>query len=180
MTRILGLSGGPEPGGRTATAVAGILAGAEKQGADTDLLELSQVPLADVVAAVDGADAVVLGSPVYRATYTSLLKGVLEGLERGKGAELTAPLQGKAAAVVLTGASGHHFLAVNYLRDVLAGFFAVQVLSPGPYLDHGGYVDRSTLTEDSVALTAAHGAALHDLTVCVRSSDALGAMRPLV
>ena len=180
MTKILGLVGGPEPGGRTATAVAAILGGAEKQGSDTDLVELRGLSFPDMVAAVEDVDAVVFGSPVYRATYTSLLKGALEALERGKGSDTTAPLQGKAAAVVLTGASGHHFLAVNNLRDVLAGFFAVQVLSPGLYLDHSGYVDRTTLTEDSAALAAAHGAALHDLTVAVRASAALGAMRPQI
>jgi FMN reductase len=180
MTTIIGLAGGPEAGGRTATAVAGILAGAEAQGADTRLLELGRTALDEVAAAMDGADAVVFGSPVYRATYSSLLKGVLEGTERGKWGEATAPLQGKAAAVVLTGASGHHFLAVNDLRDVLCGFFAVQVLAPGLYLDHSGYVDRSTLTEDSVALTAAHGAALADLAAAVRGSAAIGALRPQV
>ena len=180
MATIIGLVGGPEAGGRTATAVAGILAGAADQGADTRLLELSETPLPEVTAAVQAADAVVFGSPVYRATYSSLLKGALEGIERGKWGETTAPLQGKAAAVVLTGASGHHFLAVNDLRDVLSGFFAVQVLAPGLYLDHTGYVDRNTLTEDSVALTAAHGAALADLTAAVRASAALGALRPQV
>ncbi len=180
MTKILGLAGGPEAGGRTSTAVAGVLAGAAEQGAKTELLELSGTALADVTAAVEEADAVVFGSPVYRATYSALLKGVLEGTERGKWGETSAPLQGKAAAVVLTGASGHHFLALDGLRDVLAGFFAVQVLSPGLYLDHGGYVDRTTLTDDSAALAAAHGAALLDLTVAVRSSAALGALRPQV
>jgi FMN reductase len=180
MTRILGLAGGPEAGGRTSTAIAGVLAGAAGRGADTRLIELGSTPQEDVVRAVDAADGVVVGSPVYRATYSSLLKGVLEGLERGKGTETTAPLQGKAAAVVLTGASGHHYLAVNDLRDVLACFFATQVLSPGLYLDHGGYRDRATLTDDSVALAAAHGAALFDLTVAVRSSPALAALRPQV
>jgi FMN reductase len=180
MTAILGLAGGPEAGGRTSTAVAAVLAGAQKQGAEVSSLELSAVTQAEVVAAIEAADAVVVGSPVYRATYSALLKGALEGLERGKWGEATAPLQGKAAAVVLTGASGHHFLAVNDLRDVLAGFFAVQVLAPGLYLDHGGYVDRTTLTEESAALAASHGAALHDLAVAVRSSSALGALRPQV
>lgn len=180
MTKILGLAGGPEAGGRTSTAIAGVLAGAAQRGAETRLLELASTPQPDVVRAVDAADGVVVGSPVYRATYSSLLKGVLEGLERGKGTETTAPLQGKAAAVVLTGASGHHYLAINDLRDVLASFFATQVLSPGLYLDHTAYVDRSTLTEGSVALTAAHGAALLDLTVAVRSSPALAALQPQV
>ncbi len=180
MATIIGLAGGPAAGGRTATAVAGILAGAQERGADTRLLELSQTALPDVAAAMDGADAVVFGSPVYRATYSSLLKGVLEGTERGKWGEATAPLRGKAAAVVLTGASSHHYLAVNDLRDVLSGFFAVQVLAPGLYLDHSGYVDRTTLSEDSIALTAAHGAALADLATAVRASAAMAALRPQV
>jgi FMN reductase len=180
MATIIGLAGGPEAGGRTATAVAGVLAGAQAQGADTGLFELSRTPLTEVVTAVDSADAVVFGSPVYRATYSSLLKGVLEGIERGKWGEATAPLQGKAAAVVLTGASGHHFLAVNDLRDVLSGFFAVQVLAPGLYLDHSGYADRNTLAEDTTALTAAHGAALADLATAVGASAAMKALRPQV
>ena len=180
MTTILGIAGGPEAGGRTSTAVAAVLAGAAAQGAATDLVELSRTSLPDVSAAMEAADAVVLGSPVYRATYSSLLKGLLEATERGKWGETTAPLQGKAAAVVLTGASGHHFLAVNDLRDVLAGFFAVQVLAPGLYLDHSGYVDRTTLTEQSAALAGAHGAGLRDLAAAVRSSAALAALRPQV
>ncbi|MFW3169344.1 NAD(P)H-dependent oxidoreductase [Geodermatophilus sp. CPCC 206100] len=180
MTSILGIGGGPEAGGRTSTAVAAVLAGAERQGARTHLLELSGTDLPEVLRAVDAADAVVVGSPVYRATYSALLKGVLERLERGLWGETTAPLQGKAAAVVLTGADGHHFLAVDDLRDVLAGFFAVQVLSPGLYLDHTAYVDRRTLTAGAAALAAAHGAALADLTAAVRASGALAALRPQV
>ena len=88
------------------------------------------------------------------------------------------PLQGRAAAIVLTGASSHHFLAVNDLRGVLAGFFAAQVLAPGLYLDHPAYLDRNTLTDDSAALAASHGSALVDLAVAVRSSPALKALRP--
>lgn len=178
MIRVIGLVGGPEPGGRTATAVTAVLGGVG--GAQTELIELSAVAPAEVAAAMAGADAVVFGSPVYRATYSAALKQVLEATERGKWGETTAPLQGKVAATVLTGASPHHFLAVDDLRDVLAGFFAVQVLAPGLYLDHSAYLDRATLTDDGAALAAAHGAALGDLAVAVRGSAALGALRPQV
>lgn len=177
---LIGIAGGPEAGGRTSTAIAGVLAGAAAAGADTALLELSAVPVPDVIAAIEAADGVVFGSPIYRATYSALLKDLLERTERGKWGESTAPLQGKVAATVLTGASGHHFLASNDLRGVLASFFAVQVLSPGIYFDHGAYVDRSTLNEDSAVLTAAHGAALADLAAAVRGSKALSAMTPQV
>jgi FMN reductase len=178
--QIVGVGGGLEPGGRTGTAVAGVLSGAAKAGATTSLLELSEVPVEEVVAAFTVADAVVLGSPVYRASYSALLKTLLERTERGRWGETTAPLQGKVAAIAVTGATGHHFLAVNDLRSVLAGFFAVQVLSPGLYLDHGGYADRSTLSEDAAALASAHGAALADLTAAVRGSEALRALGPQV
>jgi len=90
------------------------------------------------------------------------------------------PVAGKGRSLVLTGASGHHFLAVNDLRDVLASFFAAQVLAPGLYLDHSGYLDRNTLTEASAALAASHGAALLDLAVAVRSSPALATLRPQI
>jgi FMN reductase len=94
MTTILGLAAGPEAGGRTTTAVAGILAGAADEGARTGLLELSRTALPEVIEAIEGAGAVVFGSPVYRATYSALLQGVLEGTERGTWGETRAPLQG--------------------------------------------------------------------------------------
>jgi NAD(P)H-dependent FMN reductase len=34
------------------------------------------------IKAIEGVDAVVFGSPVCRATYSPLLKGVLKGTER--------------------------------------------------------------------------------------------------
>lgn len=176
--KIIGVSGGPDAGGRTSTAIAGVLAGAVD--AETSLIELCETPVPEAVAAIGAADAVVFGSPIYRATYSALLKDLLERTERGKWGERTAPLQGKVAATVLTGASGHHFLATNDLRGVLAGFFAVQVLSPGLYFDPTAYDDRTTLNEASTALTAAHGAALSDLAVAVRGSKHLGAITPQI
>ena len=62
------------------------------------MMELSSTPGARRRRRHRGADAVVLGSPVYRATYSALLKDLLERTERGRWGETTAPLQGKAAA----------------------------------------------------------------------------------
>ncbi len=69
---------------------------------------------------------------------------------------------------------------MNDLRNMLAGFFAVQVLSPGLYLDHSGYLDRMTMTDEAAALAAAHGAALAALAAAVRGSSALAALTPPV
>lgn len=178
MITIVGIAGGPEPGGRTSTAISAVLDGVVE--AKTHLVELATAAPDVVAAAVADADAVVVGSPVYRATYSALLKSVFERTERGSYGETSAPLQGKVAATVLTGASPHHFLAMNDLRNVLAGFFAVQVLSPGLYLDHDAYVDRTTMTDAARDLAGSYGVALGDLTRAVRSSEALrGITAPL-
>lgn len=177
---IVGIVASPTEGGRTTAAVRAILAGAAAAGASTSLLELAAVDRSVAIAAIDAADAVVLGSPVYRATYTALLKDLLESTERGKHGEQTAPLRGKAAAIALTGASAHHFLAPDGLRNVLASFFATQVLSPALYLEHKDFADRDTLGETAAALADQHGAALLDLTRAVRASAALSTLDPVV
>jgi FMN reductase len=180
MTRlsVLGVVASPHPSARTWHAVAAVLTGAEQAGAATSLLSLADTGLSPALAAITEADAVVFGSPVYRATYTALLKTLLEATERGRYGESSAPLQGKAAATVLTGASHHHFLAVDSLRNVLAGFFAVQVLSPGLYLEHSAFTDGKRLTPETEETAMAHGAGLADLARAVRSSAALRALRP--
>jgi FMN reductase len=177
---ILGVVASPNPSARTRHAVAAVLAGAEQAGAATSLIWLADSSLSLAIAAISEADAVVFGSPIYRATYTALLKSLLEATERGRYGESSAPLQGKAAATVLTGASHHHFLAVDSLRNVLAGFFAAQVLSPGLYLDHSAFIEDKTLTLETAEIAVAHGVALADLARAVRNSPALRALQPQV
>lgn len=178
--KVVGIVASPSDGGRTTTAVAGILGGAAKAGAQTSLLELATTEQPAAIAAIDGADAIVLGSPVYRATYSGLLKDLLENTQRGLHGETTAPLRGKAVALALTGASAHHFLSPDGLRNVLASFFATQVLSPALYLEHKDFADRSTLGDVAASWANQHGAALVDLARAVRGSSALSTLDPLV
>ncbi len=179
--RILALVGSPNEGGRTLTAVRGMLVGAEEAGASSTVLELAGNPeLADVQDAMEGADGIIFASPTYRARASASLKQVLEVTQRGLYGEDRAPLQGKAAAVVQTGASPHHFLGLDDLRSVLAGFFAAQVLAPGLYLEQADYADRETLGDDAAAIAAAHGRALVALAEAVRSSEYLTALQPQV
>jgi FMN reductase len=45
-------------------------------------VDVSQTAVPESIKAIEGVDAVVFGSPVCRATYSPLLKGVLKGTER--------------------------------------------------------------------------------------------------
>jgi FMN reductase len=182
---VLGVVGSPTAGGRTSAAVAAVLAGASGAGCRTTLIELAgtsngSTSLESVTAEIDAADAVVVGSPVYRAGHSALLRTLLEQIQRGAPGERSAPLRGKAAALVMCGNSARHYLAVDGLRNVLAGFFATQTLSPGLFLDQSAFRDGAVLEDDARALAARHGAALVDLARAVRGSTALRGLTPQV
>jgi FMN reductase len=178
---VVGVVGSPNAGGRTRVAVDAVLAGAVAEGADARVHELADTAVSDVVAAMGEADAVVFGSPTYRADIAAQLKGLLDQTPRGAAYESGDPLRGKVCATVLTGASDHHFLAVEKIRGILGGFFGVQVLSPGLYFPSTAFTeDRTGLVDEMRQLAELHGRALVEMTAAVRSSKWLRDLRPLI
>lgn len=137
--RVVGVDGSPTGNGRTAHVVKAVLSGVVEQGCSIEFhgLALGETELDDVVRALHRADAVVLGTPVHRAGMSAIVKALLDKAPRGRWGETTAPLQGKPAMIVATGGSQHHFLALNELRAILAGFFAMYVIPPGLYVGPG-------------------------------------------
>lgn len=102
-----------------------------------------------LVTMLEEADAVLLASPVYRASFTGALKNLLD---------LTPldALRGKAVGIVAMGASPHHYLGVDgHLRAVLAWFGAL-VAPTSVYLE-------STHFKDGKLADAGARAALGDL-----------------
>ncbi len=100
-------------------------AGAELARIDLSTLVLPFAPgtLDDTGrAAVDGvssAQAMLVASPVYRATFPGVLKNFFDHLP-------VEALAGKPVAWVVVGATAHHYLGVDrHLRDVLAWFGAL-------------------------------------------------------
>ncbi|MBO0887009.1 MAG: NAD(P)H-dependent oxidoreductase [Acidimicrobiales bacterium] len=82
--------------------------------ADALLFRGNHPSLDQALAAVEAADRVLLATPVYRATYSGLLKLLLDHLPQGG-------LSGKAVILVATGISPAHFLSVDTgLRVVVA------------------------------------------------------------
>ena len=178
---VVAVSGSPRAGGRTRVAVDTLLRGAAAQGADTRVVELAETDPADAVAAIDGADAAVLGSPTYRADISASLKTLLEATPPRAAGRPGGPPRGKACATVMTGASDHHFLAIDKVRGTLGGFFATQLLSPGLYLPSSAYTDDGTaLREEQRQLAELHGRALVELAAAVRGSTWLRTLRPLI
>jgi FMN reductase len=158
MTKIAAILGSVTPPGRLSSAVAGALARADASGHSTTLLDLGQlaVGFADgrpldqlsddtptLVSAISEADAVILATPVYRATLTGALKNAIDLLP-------IEALRGKPVGIVVMGATLHHYLgAESHLRDILAWFGAVS-LPTAIYLSSADFADGK-LTETAAA-----------------------------
>lgn len=107
-----------------------------------------QPAIAQAVTAVADADLVIIGTPIYKAAYSGLLKAFLDLLPPDA-------LRGKTALPLATGGSPAHLLALDYaLKPVLSALGARHVLdgvfASDAQLQHhesGGYVPAPELLE---------------------------------
>jgi FMN reductase len=160
------VDGSPTGGGKTQAAlelvggalgVAKLVSLSEPDGIDRALDALDDVP------------TVVFGAPVYRAAAAAPLKQFLDLISRDR--EGQSPLAAKPVAIVLTGASLHHFLALDGLRNVLAGFFAAHV-------PREAWAEDGRLEEPFATQAAVQGRALAELAQLVVPGSALSSVRP--
>jgi FMN reductase len=164
---LLLIVGAATPPGRLAAAIATAAEAARAHAGDIvpDILNLAETPIEicdgrpldaygeatrHAVARIASAAAVLIGAPVYRASFPGVLKNLLD----------IAPveaLQGKPVGIVAMGGSPHHYLAVDtQLRQVLAWFGAL--LAPtSVYLTGSDFRDGQLASEaarnDMAALT---------------------------
>ena len=134
---VLGVAGSAARSHRTRALVElALAAAAELPDVETRLVDLAETPIdfpdgravdayspatRGVLELVNQAGAYVLGTPMYRGGMTGALKNLIDVIPK----EYVA---GKAAGLVATGASLHHYLGVDIgLRTAMA-FFQVHVV----------------------------------------------------
>jgi len=94
----------------------------------------------DAVARISRAGAVLIGAPVYRASFPGVLKNLLDITP-------VEALQNKPVGIVAMGGSPHHFLGVDWqLRQVLAWFGAFTAPT-SVYLTSGDFRDGQLASE---------------------------------
>jgi FMN reductase len=97
------------------------LADADVEMCDGRKLEEYGASTQKAVGTISAADAVLIASPIYRATYPGVLKNFLDQLP-------VDALMNKPVGIVSMGGSPHHYLAVDsHLRLVLAWFGALSM-----------------------------------------------------
>jgi FMN reductase len=166
--KLLMLVGAATPPGRLAAAIAVAAGVAQTSGGDVavEVLNLAETPIdicdgrpldsysettRQVVGLIAAADAVLIGTPVYRASFPGVLKNLLDIVP-------VEALQSKPLGIVAMGGSPHHYLAVDtQLRQVLAWFGAL-VAPTSVYVTGGDFRDGKLASEsarkDLVALTS--------------------------
>lgn len=116
------------------------------------------------VKAIADANAVVLASPVYRASFPGVLKNLLDQLP-------VEALRNKPVGIVAMGGSPHHYLAVDgHLRLVLAWFGAL-VVPNSVYLTGKDFTDGRLAASEAMADLTALGATLVTLVQSLGGRD---------
>lgn len=135
--KIVGLSGSLTNPSRTTTLVETLLdLAGQIPGASTELVSIAalgaelgssidpgRLPAAVLAAQQQliSADVLVVGTPIYKAAYTGLLKHFFDLLD-------PESLRGKVAILAATGGSDHHALVLEHQLRPLLNFFGVHTV----------------------------------------------------
>lgn len=168
MPKVTIINGSPTPGSRLTAMIELADQLLQKQGFEVNHVNVGELPPEDLIhtkfeseaivkanGLVAEADAVIIASPVYKASYTGVLKTFLD-LVPQKG------LAGKIILPLFIGGSLAHLLSIDYsLKPVLSALGARHILG-GVYAvdayiartDQGGFEINEELTtrlEDNIA-----------------------------
>lgn len=166
---ILGISGSVKKPSRTAQLVARLVTAiGHAADASTDIIDLADAaPIlfralrADqlddagraLTDAVESADVLVVGSPVYRASYTGALKHLFDLVD-------FRALQGKRVVLAATGGTPLHGLMLEHQFRPLFGFFGAVTV---PTTVYAVEADFTEYTLSNPAVEARIGRAVADL-----------------
>ncbi|MFJ6074558.1 NADPH-dependent FMN reductase [Streptomyces sp. NPDC093065] len=180
MATVLSVSGSPSASSRTNRLLRHLDERLTAQGHEVIQLDVRSVPAQALLGADFGhpaiseaaglfarADGVVVGTPVYKASYSGVLKALLDLLPQ-------YALTGKTVLPLATGGSTAHVLAIDYaLRPVLSSMGAAHVVQ-------GWFtLDRDITAHEDGTITVAPSAA-EALDHVVDQFSAALAARPAV
>ncbi|CAO4174844.1 FMN reductase [Methylorubrum aminovorans] len=184
--RIVAFSGNTHRPSRTRTLVEAVAAELSRQrpidlkvydlvDAGTGIAVASRsalpLPAARIVEAIETADALIVGSPVYKGSYAGLFKHLIDFVS-------PEALIGKPVVLTATGGGPRHALVVEHSLRPLFGFFSAQTAPTAVYagdteISEGRVADA--LVRERVAQAAAELARLLDVAQGVARSTAASA-----
>ena len=148
--KIVGFAGSWSRPSRTRNLVqAAVTRAAERSGAEARLYDLAELALslgttldgtsapADLAVLLNDivtADALVVGSPVYKGTYTGLFKHLFDLID-------PRLLKDKPVVLTATGGSERHALVLDHGLRPLFAFFSADIIATGLYATEADFTD---------------------------------------
>lgn len=157
--QLLGICGSSASSRRTRALIESASEGAQivEKDISIEIIDLSQVTLdfcdgspieeynldtQQVLKKVKNADAYIFGSPMYRGTMTGALKNLIDLIPDDY-------IRGKAAGLVATGGSDHHYLGLDLGFRTAMAFFQVHTI-PGVLYHSRFSVENGRIVEEKV------------------------------
>ncbi|KUO10390.1 NADPH-dependent FMN reductase [Streptomyces sp. DSM 15324] len=167
MAIVLSVSGSPSATSRTARLLRHLDRRLAAQGHEVIALDVRTLPpeallgadfahpaVVEAAALFERAEGVVIGTPIYKAAYSGLLKSLLDLLPQ-------YALADKTVLPLATGGSTAHVLAIDYaLRPVLSSMGATHIVPGWFTLDK----DITTDADGRVSVAPASAEALAEVT----------------
>jgi FMN reductase len=123
------------------------------------------LPAARIVDEIGNADALIVGTPVYKGAYTGLFKHLFDMIE-------PQALAGKPVAITATGGGQRHALVVEHALRPLFGFFAASTVPTAVYATDADFHDGQIIDANILARLAASAQQLADFLRATDSSPA--------
>jgi FMN reductase len=98
-------------------------------------------PLLELLSAVENADILVVGSPVYQGSYGGLFKHFIDLLRPER-------MNGKAIVITATGGGDRHALVVEHQLRPLFGFFSAHTIATAVYASERNFVDGKLCSDE--------------------------------
>lgn len=168
MARVLTINGSPSSTSRTAALLRDVVRRLTRDGHEVATLNVRELParelllaqvdapeIAAAAARVAGAEGIVIGTPIYKAAYSGLLKVFLDLLPQ-------FAFERKTVLPLATGGSVAHVLALDYgLRPVLSSLGARHIVGSYFVLDKTLRVTAEDLVELEPEIEGKYAEALH-------------------
>lgn len=140
MYKIVAIAGSPSQTSRSSAVLGYAKAMMETNGATVDSVTVRDVPAEDLVAGnfesvalqqiqrlIEQADAVIVGTPVYKATYTGVLKSLLDLMPQ-------YAFKNKIMLPIATGGTIAHLLSLDYAIKPLFSVMGATHILQGVYI----------------------------------------------
>jgi FMN reductase len=154
--RIVGISGNFSRPSRTRTLTQAVVEETTRRGGWTaevfDMVDAmpglataksmkdASTELSRIWSAIEQCDALVVGSPVYKASYAGLLKHLFDLMDM-------RALKSRPVAVVATGKAAEHALMIEHQFKPLFGFFNAYVVPTAIYAVDSGFTAEGEVAE---------------------------------